>query len=412
MNDPVAVLGAGIAGVSAALHLQQRGQQVLLIDAGVPGGGASYGNAGLIEVATLLPHPCPQNLAVLARYALNRAPELRWRARDLPGAIGPLYGYWRNSRPDRIGAIGVAFRALVTVALAEHRALAEASGAVDLLRPGGWLELIRDPRALEVDRHAAVAPHGIRVDRLDRDALQRLEPDLSPDFAGALHWRDTVAIADPGAYVARLAAGFAAAGGEIVRGRVLSLTRQGTAWRIATTVGGITAARVVVALGAWSPDLLAPLGLRVPMLFKRGYHRHFTPQPGRRLNHPVHLSGSGHLAVPMAQGIRLLTGVELAHRDAPPDPRQMLAAEALARDYLPIDAAVEADPWMGSRPCLPDMLPVIGAARGQPGLWLLFGHGHHGLTEGPASARLLAEMMTGEAPFLPVAPYAPGRLGL
>lgn len=405
------VLGAGIAGVSAALHLQARGVPVVLVDRGLPGGETSYGNAGLIEMSTAFPHPCPQDLRTLARYALNRAPDLRWQPGGLMAMAGGLYGYWRNSRPDRIAGIGASFRKLMGQALAEHGALADQAGAADLLRPIGWLELLDDPRALAEDRQSQVAEYRIRVERLDRDALQAAEPHLRRPFAGAFHWQATVSISDPGAYVARLAALFRARGGEVVQAEVAGLTRAAAGWQVRTRQGRIDAAQVVVALGPWSGDLLRPLGLRVPMLFKRGYHRHFATLPGATLTHPVHVPGSGHLVVPMAQGIRVLTGVELAHRDAPPDLRQIRTAEASARAYLPIGDALD-DPWLGSRPCLPDMLPVIGQARGQRGLWCLFGHGHHGLTQGPASGRLLADLMTGGQPFLDPAPFAPSRLGL
>lgn len=411
MKAPTIILGAGIAGVSAALHLQARGVQVVLVDRGTPGGETSFGNAGLIEQSTPFPHPCPQNLRTLGLYALNIAPDLSWRPGGLLAMAGGLYGYWRNSRSDRIGAIGASFRSLIGQSLTEHRVIAEAAGAAELLRPGGWLELVRDARALAVDRQAEVAPFGIRVARLDRAALRSLEPDLRQPFAGAFHWQATVSITDPGGYIARLAAAFQARGGVLETAEVKHLHRHGAGWQVLTTRGLLDAARVVVALGPWSPDLLRPLGLRVPMLFKRGYHRNFATLPRARLHHPVHVPGSGHLVVPMAMGLRVLTGVELAPRGSPPDLRQIRAAEAAARAYLPMGEALGA-PWMGARPCLPDMLPLIGEASGYRGLWFLFGHGHHGLTQGPASARLLAEMITGEPPFIAPAPFAPARLGL
>lgn len=408
MTGPIGILGAGIAGVSLALQLQARGVPVILLDRSKPGGGTSYGNAGLIEMSALLPHPCPQDIGTLARYALNLSPDLRWTWAGLGAGI---YQYWRNSRADRIDTIGASFRTLMRVALAEHRALAHKAGALDLLRACGWLELIRDPRALEIDRAADMAQHGIAVARLDSAALRAAEPDLRQPFAGAFHWQGTVSITDPGAYVARMAEAFRTAGGEVVSANVTDLVRRGAGWRIASSKGAMDVAQVVVALGPWSPDLLQPLGLSVPMLFKRGYHQHFAAAPGCRLRHPVHLPGSGHLVVPMTMGLRVLTGVELARRDAPSDLRQIQAAARAAHAYLPLGAPVD-PPWLGNRPCLPDMLPLIGETTAQPGLWCLFGHGHHGLTQGPASARLLAEMMTGEAPFIDPTPFAPSRMGL
>src|SRR6202000_2442149 len=114
---------------------------------------------------------------------------------------------------------------------------------------------------------------------------------------------------------------------------------------------------------------------------------------------------------PVMRGIRLPTGVEFARRDAPPSPLQVETALPKARALFPLGEPVDAKPWKGARPCLPDMLPVIGKAPRHPGLWFDFRHQHHGLTLGPVSGRLLAEMMTGEKPFADPAPFALARFG-
>jgi D-amino-acid dehydrogenase len=119
----------------------------------------------------------------------------------------------------------------------------------------------------------------------------------------------------------------------------------------------------------------------------------------------------GFLLAPMNRGIRLTTGAEFARRDAPPSPVQIARTLPLARELFPLGEAIEPEPWMGARPCLPDMLPVIGPAPLHPGLWFDFGHQHHGLTLGPATGRLLAEMMTGETPFADPKPFAAERFG-
>jgi D-lysine oxidase len=115
--------------------------------------------------------------------------------------------------------------------------------------------------------------------------------------------------------------------------------------------------------------------------------------------------------VPMSRGIRLCTGVEFARRDGPPTPVQLQRALPRAHALFPLGEAVDPKPWMGARPCLPDMRPVIGRAPRHPGLWFDFGHQHHGLTLGPVTGRLLAEMMTGETPFADPAPFAVERFG-
>src|SRR5262249_30788672 len=121
--------------------------------------------------------------------------------------------------------------------------------------------------------------------------------------------------------------------------------------------------------------------------------------------------GVGYGRGRMDQGMRVRTGVEFAARDAAPTPVQFNRLLPAAKGLFPLGEAVEASPWMGSRPCFPDSRPVIGRAPGQSGLWLAYGHRHLGLTLGPAAGRLLAEMMTGATPFCDPTPYGAERFG-
>ena len=173
--------------------------------------------------------------------------------------------------------------------------------------------------------------------------------------------------------------------------------------------GALDAAQVVVALGPWSPDLLKPLGIDFPMAVKRGYHRHFRPRGNAGLNRPVVDTEVGYCVAPMEQGLRLTTGAEFASRDAAPTPVQLDRLLPAAKALFPLGEALEAAPWMGSRPCFADSRPVLGRAPGQDGLWLAYGHAHWGLTLAPVTGRLMAELMTGATPFCDPAPYAPER---
>jgi len=112
---------------------------------------------------------------------------------------------------------------------------------------------------------------------------------------------------------------------------------------------------------------------------------------------------------PMVRGIRLTTGAEFARRDAPPTPVQIERTEPMARKLLPLGERLDDKPWMGARPCLPDMLPVIGPAPRHKGLWFDFGHQHHGFTLGPVSGRLIADLVTVAEPFTDPAPYSVTR---
>lgn len=405
----VIVLGAGIVGVSVALHLQERGRSVLLVDRGEPGSETSHGNAGLIERASVVPYAFPRDLATLAAFASNRSVAVRYRPAALLKMAPWLARYWWNSAPDRLERLGRAILPLIERCIDEHRRWTEAAGAGPLMREGGWIDLYRTPRSLRqaVETAVGLSSYGLACDVLDEDGLRRLEPGLlAGAIAGALHWRDPVTVRDPGAVTRAYAALFVARGGMLQRADAAELRQDGAEWCLPVGAEEWRAPEAVVALGPWSNDLCRRLGYRFPLGFKRGYHMHYEGEGDADPRHPLCETKAGFMLTRMTRGIRLTTGVELAGRDEPSDSWQLDQAERVARRIMKLGRRVDAEPWRGARPCLPDMLPIIGPAPRHRGLWLAFGHAHHGFTLGPVTGRLLAEMMTGEPGFCDAAPFA------
>jgi D-amino-acid dehydrogenase len=216
-------------------------------------------------------------------------------------------------------------------------------------------------------------------------------------------------VSNPLAVTHAYAARFAALGGIVLNGDARSLHRAGRFWRVEADEGALDAPEAVIALGPWAPDVLEPLGLKLPMAVKRGYHRHFRSDGNAALTRPVVDTEYGYLITPMEQGIRLTTGAEFAAREAPATPVQFDRLMPQARALFPLGERADDKTWLGSRPCFADSRPVIGRAPGLPGLWLTIGHAHWGLTLGPVTGRLIAEMMAGETPFCDPAPYAAER---
>jgi D-amino-acid dehydrogenase len=412
MARSVMVLGAGMVGVSVALHLRRRGCDVVLVDRQGPGEGASFGNGGLIQREAVYPHPFPRALAELMRIARNRAIDVHYHPLALPGFVSPLLRYWWNSEPERYLHAVLAYSRLIATCLDEHLALARDAGATALLRPIGWMRLFGSAQALDAaaaQAEAARRDYGINHRLLDGAALAAAEPHLLVKRAGAIHWTDPLSVSDPHALTLAYAGTFGAEGGSFATGDAATLARAGSGWRVQTADGPATAASAVVALGAGSASITSTFGYAPPTFGKRGYHMHYRLVGNAVLHTPFIDVDSGFLLAPMRAGIRLTTGAEFARENAGPSPIQLERAEPVARGLLPLGDRVEERPWMGTRPCTPDMLPIIGPVPGQDGLWAAFGHAHQGLTLGPTTGRLLAEMMTGAVPFLDPAPYAPAR---
>jgi len=404
----VIVLGGGIVGVSTALHLQKRGRSVVLVDRRDPGEETSHGNTGIIQREGVVPYPFPRDLGLLAAYALNLRPEahLHWRA--LPSIAPWLYRYWRASTPEGLAQTSRGARPLIERCIIEHEALMADAGILGILRRTGYLRVYRT----EAARRLALAKdakdrqsYGVNFQAVDADKVAALEPHLKNGIAGGVLMPDPVSVADPGAVVKAYARLLEERGGRFMLGDARSLRERREGWEIETAAGPLTASDAVIALGPWSDDVFRPLGYRFPLGVKRGYHMHFRAQGNATLIRPVLDAENGFALTPMTRGIRLTTGAEFAVRDAPPTPVQVEKSEVRARELFPLGERMDAEPWLGRRPCLPDMLPVVGRAPDHAGLWFNFGHHHLGFTMGPVTGRLLAEMLTGEAPFTDPAPY-------
>jgi D-amino-acid dehydrogenase len=410
-RSDVMVLGGGIVGTTVALHLAKRGASVVLVDRRSPGEETSYGNAGIIEGGTIFPPAFPEGLAALLRITLKRAPDVNYHLSFLPHVAPWILSYRGWSTPERLLETARTMRPLFARAISEHEALMAETGAAHLLRKTGWLKLYRNPASFSATarERTLAADFGIAIRSLDRDEVRALEPALNPVFRHALNWEGTASISNALALTRAYAARLAALGGVTVMGDARSLHRVGGRWRVDAAEGAVEAAEAVIALGPWSPDVLAPLGIALPMAVKRGYHRHFRAAGNAGLARPVLDVDRGYCLAPMEQGVRLTTGAEFADRDAPPTPVQFDRLMPSAQELFPLGDPVEPKPWMGSRPCFADSRPVIGPAPGQAGLWLAFGHAHWGLTLAAITGRLMADLIMKTAPVIDPAPFSATR---
>ena len=405
------VLGGGIVGTSIALQLARRGLAVALLERAGLGEQTSFGNAGIIEGNTVFPPSFPKDPGELLRILLKQSTVANYHLSFLPQIAPWLLAFRAAARPDRLAEHARLVRPLFASAVPEHEALLAEAGGLHYLRKNGWIKVYRSERSFaamkpELDMAAQL---GLPLRPLDTAAAQALEPSLNPVFTYAVFWPQAASVSNPLGVTRAYAARFAALGGVTVKGDARSLHRSGNRWRVETDEGPLDAPEAIVALGPWARDLLDPMGIKLPMAVKRGYHRHFRARGNAGLTRPV-LDGSvGYVITPMEQGIRMTTGVEIAARDAPPTPVQFDRIMPKALELFPLGERADSDTWLGCRPAFADSRPVIDRAPGQPGLWLAIGHAHWGLTLGPSTGHLIADMITGEPPFVDPAPYRAAR---
>ncbi|KUL97434.1 amino acid dehydrogenase [Bosea sp. WAO] len=415
MRTDTIVLGAGIVGIAVALHLQKAGRSVLLVDRGQPGGETSYGNAGLIQREGVYPYGFPHDFGALIRYAMNNTIDAHYHWNAMPKLAPFLWSYWMHSRASQHEAIAHKYATLIEHCVSEHDALAQEAGATDLLRRKGWMKVFRTVREQETRLAEAARwkrDYGLNHRALDASTLRAEEPHLDQSLIGGLQWTDPVTVIDPLGLSKAYVALFEKLGGQLAQGDAGTLSQNGELWSVALANGGKAEARdAVVALGPWADVLTNRLGYRLPLAVKRGYHMHYKPLGNAVLNHPVLDTERGYFLAPMRQGVRLTTGAEFANRDAPKTPVQLARAEPIAKTLFPLGERLDAEPWMGCRPCTPDMMPIIGPAPKHKNLWFSFGHAHHGLTLAAVTGRMIAEMVTGQKVFVDPTPFTAARFG-
>lgn len=411
-SKEILVIGAGIVGTCTALELALRGHKVTLMDRRLPGLETSYGNAGVIQREAVEPYAMPRDWRFLLAAAMGRTPDVHYHVAGVLAAWPQLWQYWRASAPARHREASRDYAALIAHATSEHQRMLDLAGANALVQRNG-LRLIYRSAALLDDavRDAAriEREYGIAFSAVDGAQLQVAEPAFRIPLAGAVHWLDSWSVSDPSLVVARYAQLFSAVGGRFVLGNAGSLRQLGAGWQADSVEGKVEASQAVVALGPWAGPFTRRLGYRLPLFVKRGYHRHFVN--GATVAVPTLDAERGYVMSAQKNGLRITTGAEIAEIDAAPTPRQLALAEAEAARLLDLGEPVESIPWLGSRPCVADMKPIIGKAGSHTGLWFNFGHGHQGFTLGPASARLLADLIDGGTPYIDAAGYSPERFG-
>jgi glycine/D-amino acid oxidase-like deaminating enzyme len=408
-NVDVVVLGAGIVGVSSAYAARQRGLSVMLVDRREPGSETSYGNAGILSSGSIFPLNQPSLFASLPKYLSNRHAALRW---DVGWALkNPnwIVRFLASGRTSQTKPRALALHGLIKASLRLHRQWIVDAGAGNRIRETGWLKAWRsDNLAAAKADQAALTEYGIKSELLDRQGISALEPNILPVYSVGLLHTETASVDSPGNVVKAYAKMVAGAGGEVRQSEITSIAPDATGWRVVLSNGEVRARHVVVALGPWAPDLLRPLGYRVPLAWERGYHREFTPNPARQLRRPIHDAENAFLMTPMEQGIRVTSGVELTARDAPSNYAQLDEVVPLARSVAEFGEPV-GEIWRGARPTLPDSLPMIGPAPRHQGLWLAFGNQHIGFTTGPATGEAIAAMIAGAAPSFDTSAFSPKR---
>jgi len=414
----VAVIGAGIVGLCTALEIQRTGHHVLLVEPGEPGGrqAASYGNATWINPGAIAPISMPGLWRKVPGFLLDRTGPFTVRWRDLPRHAGWLLRFLAaGSDWEKIEACARLRYPLCKDTVTDHKSYAAEAGVDHLIRQQGLIYVYPDRSGFVAESRiwSMRREFGVRFSEVEEAELRRLQPELSPTYRFGARLDDAGQIADPGAYCAALARLLVARGGQHVAARATGFIIDGGRLKaVKTDKSPLACHRAVIAAGIGSGNLAKLAGDRVPLISERGYHV-VIPEPGLELGAGLMPSDGQMGVVSTPQGLRLAGQVELANPDAAPDWRRAEILLGYARKMFPGQAerfdVAEIDRWMGNRPSTPDGLPCIGFASGSNDIVHAFGHAHTGLSQGPATGKLVAALIDGRTPPFDPAPYSARR---
>lgn len=404
----IAVIGAGVVGLTIALELVDQGHEVVLVDPGQPGMGASYGNAGTIAGYATSPVGTPDVLRSLPSLLFSKTSPLAIRHRALPSLAPWLVRFLWQSLPAQAERNARSIATLLMGAADQWDDLALRVQGAGILQRRGCLYLYETPQAFtqawtELDRRHAL---GVEVDLVGPDRLAELEPNLPPNLGGAAHFTGATFLDDPGRMMS-LIAGTVLQKARHLPARAERLTRKPDGVVIEGPGLHLHARRVVISAGAHSGGLARQAGDRIPLDTERGYHVEWDMETPL-LSRPSCPTSRGFYLCPMAGRLRVAGTVELGGLALPPSPHRIARLVEGARAFFP-DLGPPDREWMGFRPSLPDSLPVIGPSAGGDEVILAFGHGHLGVTMAPVTARIVSDLIAGRDPGPAAMACRPGR---
>ncbi|WP_237174129.1 NAD(P)/FAD-dependent oxidoreductase [Paracandidimonas lactea] len=326
-----------------------------------------------------------------------------------PPFVGKSQWIRSGARTHNVMAISHALRQLHKDAIDHYRLLLGDALFSKVVHVTGQLHVWESEQKSPLDMLAdrLRAEHGIVVRDMKGDEIFDIVPGMDRRVRRAQLYEHNGYIANPYQLVQRLKEIFLASGGELLRQKVVGLSRQGSGagYRIITACSDLAAPKLLVCAGAWSGRLLKGLGIDVPLETERGYHVAFDRE-ALDIPLPVLHKERAFGVTPMVDNIRVAGFVEIAGLDAAPDMRREAVLVSHAKRLFPsLDTSCASSFWLGFRPSTPDSLPVLGSVDKMPGLYLGFGHGHTGITGAPASAGILADLITGASPKLDIKPY-------
>ena len=405
----VIVVGAGIVGVSCAIWLQRNGQEVTIVDRAGPASGTSHGNAGVLAAGAVIPVTTPGLLGRAPGMLMDRDAPLFLKWPYVPKLLPFLSKYLRYANDTHVDHYGAAMSSLLHDTLEQHRQLAAGTPAAKFITSDDYCFGYTTRAAFEADAYGWEKRKNLGYDFEVVGGAQYGQDD--PAFGGAfetvVRCKNHGRISDPGAYVKALADHFVAAGGRLEICEVQDVDVEGgEITALQTSIGEMVADHIVFALGPWSKTIAHKLGVKVPFESERGYHLEFI-NPSVMPKAPMMVASGKFVLTPMEGRLRAAGVIEFGGLESGPSRGPFDLLRRQVSEVLPDLQCDEVVEWMGHRPAPADSLPLIGANDVQGRSYSAFGHQHVGLTGGPKTGRIIADLIDGKKPNIDLGAFDP-----
>lgn len=414
-QEQVVIVGGGVIGLCSAYYALKRGFPVTLIEREEAGAdNCSMGNAGMIVPSHFTPLAAPGMIAKGLRWMFN--PESPFYVRPRP-SLDLLRWGWLFHKHSTASHVAASRELLRDLNLESRRLYAELAADEDFgLVERGLLMLCKTQKGLDEEAQVAREAHeiGLQARILDRNATAALDPAITMDVAGAVYFQQDCHLS-PGQFMASIRRRVLEAGGRIESGVTIDAIECRAGQVVATSSGGrrFPGGKFVIAGGSWSADLLKTVGVRLPLQAGKGYSLTLPAPP--ELPGLCSIFAEAKVAItPMGSSLRFGGTMEIGGLDLTVNPARVRGIVKSVNAYFPKFTERDFDgiqPWAGLRPVSPDGIPYLGSVPGLPNLICASGHAMMGLSLGPVTGRLVADLLAGDAPFRPIEAMGLCRFG-
>lgn len=411
----VHIIGGGIIGLSTAWYLEQAGYEVTVIDATNLQDGTSHGNAGMIVPSHFVPLAAPGVIAQGLRWMLDSKSPFYVKPRLSLELAQWLWQFYRSCTAKNVAQAVPVLKAYNEWSKQLYQEFAQDPKFDFCFEKKGLLMLYRDAATGHEEQEMAeqAAALGMEVEVLDAAGVKKLETGTEVDVLGGVYYPGDAHLY-PNLFIQQLYEQLQAKGVQFIMGRTLQdfkTNKEGVSGLLLDDGQQVPCQKVVLAAGSWTAQLARKIGVKILLQDGKGYST-TVHQPTERPSIPTILTEAKVAITPMGEDLRIGGTLEISNLSSKINQARLQGImESLPKYYpnLKVDFPKLETVWYGFRPCSPDGLPYMGFSQKYPNLFIATGHAMMGMSMGPASGKLVAQMMSGQKPEVPVGLFAVDR---